>query len=81
MSSSLQPTNQPTDRPTDRPTDQPTDRPTELNRFADGSLKDLLTQLAQEEENLTTARGLEDGSTVEGGDTNGVGEACQTFEM
>lgn len=49
------------------------------NRFADGGLKDLLKQLAQEEENLTTARGLEDGTGGEGGVK--VEEACQTFEM
>lgn len=50
------------------------------NRFADGSLQDLLKQLAQEEENLTTARGLEDGSGGDG-DSKGVSDACQTFEM
>ena len=50
------------------------------SRFADGSLQDLLKQLAQEEENLTTARGLEDGSGGDG-DSKGVSDACQTFEM
>ncbi len=47
-------------------------------------MKDLLKQLAQEEENLTTARGLEDTSAEGGGEDGkdkGVAEACQTFEM
>lgn len=49
-------------------------------RYADGGLKDLLKQLTLEEENLTTARGLEDGTNgKESGDK--VNEACQTFEM
>jgi meckelin len=59
-------------------------------QYADGGLKDLLTQLAQEEENLTAARGLEDGNTTGageggggggGGGSKGVDEACQTFEI
>ena len=50
-------------------------------QYADGSIKDLLEQLAQEEEDLTTARGLEDGTGPEDGSDKGVSASCQTFEM